>query len=316
MGFLNNILTNTGANIDQFILDSNFFNSQTIGTVIKVQTNNGLVSYKKNEKNHWIKEKPKFIEKPTSETVIAPFSPDLKLPFKSVDNKNYYILLKDLNNQFFDLNDLDPFGDGSQINYYKLDNNLFDEVKKTYASATDSNSGTWTWGADNKGVSNSAIVSSSTSQVKTLYSNTTSDSVTVSAWIKWNGFDSGMPFGFQIYDIDFYNNSLGFNTGDSDIYGLSSSGLSGVWKHITAVFNTGSYVNNKIYIDGQSQALSQKLGSIYSANVIIKNAIFYIFGFGANANYRNIGSIANLRMFNKELTQEEVTLIYNYDNLK
>ena len=311
MGFFDNIKTNTGANIDNLIyLDSNFFNSQTIGTVIKVQTNNGLVSYKKNEKNHWIKEKPKFIEKPTSETVIAPFSPDLKLPFKSVDNKNYYILLKDLKDQFF--NDLDPFNDGKQVAYYKLDNSVLDSMG--------SYNGTNNNVTFNNGV---AVFNGSNANISTAFKMGTQTQYTFCLSFKTSikNKNSNIIGDFNITNganasargvISFFNSNIYVSMGDGTNYSYDTSFsienyLNGSWQHLSLVFDGKS---QKLYLNGnfiKEYTLTVSAGTAGAYNYIIGGAV------SSGTNYHYQGELKRVRFFARALTQEEVTTIYNKD---
>ena len=48
---------------------------------------------------------------------------------------------------------------------------------------------------------------------------------TVTFWMYWNGVSGQMPFGFNLYDLYFACSCLGFNTANSDVYGVSSSNL-------------------------------------------------------------------------------------------
>ena len=70
--------------------------------------------------------------------------------------------------------------------------------------------------------------------------NTTSGATnTVSFWMNWGGTNVQIPVGFNNYDLFFSstNNttSFGFNTANSDIFGLSTSGpiigatMAGLW---------------------------------------------------------------------------------------
>ena len=74
-----------------------------------------------------------------------------------------------------------------------------------------------------------------------------------------------MYFGFNVYDALINNGSVGFNTANSDQYGISSTkvnylGIQGTWKHLVFVMYAGSKTNNKIYgIDNLNNYYSVKL---------------------------------------------------------
>ena len=95
---------------------------------------------------------------------------------------------------------------------------------------------------------------------------------TIELWCKLGAAYSGtMMFGWNLYDVWCYNGAMGFNTGNGDVYGISSAnvsslGLVGNWKHYVFEMRSDvSYTNNKIYINTTSQALSQQNGSELAA---------------------------------------------------
>jgi len=91
--------------------------------------------------------------------------------------------------------------------------------------------------------------------------------LSIEMWARIKSFSNGMPFGFDRYDVWANGGRIGFNTAASDIYGLSSTqvtnlGLLDQWKHyIFEMRSDVSYTNNKIYINGQNQSLSQVAGT-------------------------------------------------------
>lgn len=92
---------------------------------------------------------------------------------------------------------------------------------------------------------------------------------TVEMWAKLgSGYTSGkMFFGWLNYDVYTPSGRIGYNTGNSDVYGISAStvtslGVENNWKHYVFEMRSDvSYTNNKIYINGENQTLSQQLGS-------------------------------------------------------
>ncbi len=140
---------------------------------------------------------------------------------------------------------------------------------------------------------------------------------TVDFWMYWRGNDIGpssdgrMPFGFaQTYDLYLYAGSFGFNTGASDIWGISSTGLANRWVHVTAVFTNGDARNNKLYIDGVAQTLTQRLGTTGSKSVT-QNARISGWAAGGPRSYAFDGLVDEVDVYNRELTAAEVTSIYN-----
>jgi hypothetical protein len=141
--------------------------------------------------------------------------------------------------------------------------------------------------------------------------------VSIEMWAKINSFSNGMPFGFNRYDVWANSGRLGFNTSASDIYGLTSTqvnnlGLLSQWKHYVFEMRTDvSYSNNKIYINGQNQSLSQVAGTenaslrnFNSGNGRISSWLFSDVFFIAM-------DLAQFRIFNRALTAAEIVQNYN-----
>ena len=136
--------------------------------------------------------------------------------------------------------------------------------------------------------------------------------LSIEMWARIKSFSNGMPFGFNLYDVWANSGRLGFNTAASDIYGLTSTqvtnlGLLNQWKHYIFEMRTDvSYSNNKIYINGESQSLSQVVGS--------ESAGFRSFNSGNGrlsswlaSNAFNISmDIAQFRIYSRALTTTEV----------
>lgn len=141
--------------------------------------------------------------------------------------------------------------------------------------------------------------------------------VTLEFWVKYTNLTSNMIFGFLMYDIYGYSGALGFNTANSDVYGLSSTqvtnlGIVGNWKHMVFVMRSDvSYTNNKIYVNGVSQGLSQVLGSEYSAVRSFNSGNGRISGWRNDSGYKLPGSIGLFRSYNRELSAVEILQNYN-----
>jgi len=139
--------------------------------------------------------------------------------------------------------------------------------------------------------------------------------VTLDFWVKYTNLTSNMIFGFLSYDIYGYSGALGFNTANSDVYGLNSTqvtnlGIIGNWKHIVFVMRSDvSYTNNKIYVNGVVQTLSQVLGSESGKSFNSGNA--RISGWRNDSGYKLPGSIGSFKAYNRELSAAEVLQNYN-----
>jgi hypothetical protein len=142
---------------------------------------------------------------------------------------------------------------------------------------------------------------------------------TVEMWCKiGSGYSNKMFFGWNLYDVYCESGNIGYNTSNSDVYGISSSvvsslGLVNNWKHYVFEMRSGvSYTNNKIYINGVPQTLSQQLGSENVSRTNFNN------GNGRIALWRATNSIYNMPMecavfkvYNRALTQNEINQNFN-----
>lgn len=98
------------------------------------------------------------------------------------------------------------------------------------------------------------------------YTGTTYSTISVEMWARIN--TRGMLFSFGRYSVIASTasiNNLSFNTAQSDLFGSTSSDIFNldqpVWNHYVFEMNSGSYSNNKIYINGVTQSLSQISGT-------------------------------------------------------
>ncbi|MDD5750130.1 MAG: LamG domain-containing protein [Candidatus Pacebacteria bacterium] len=136
---------------------------------------------------------------------------------------------------------------------------------------------------------------------------------TVSFWMKWNGIFAKAPFFFHssaYYGFYFLSSTcVGFNTGQSDVYGFDSTSknLANRWVYVTLVFYNGVYTdNNKIYIDGVSQTLSQCGGTAKSGTA---ESTVYVGQLGNGVNYYG-GSIDDVRIYNYARSASQIKSDY------
>jgi len=94
-------------------------------------------------------------------------------------------------------------------------------------------------------------------------------------------------------------------TFEANVLGIPSDGLKQKWVHVAAVFYNGvpDPINNELYINGVKQNLSYVLGQTTAARNVYSSA--YISGF-ADEWYNFKGKIANVRIWNRTLSAEEV----------
>lgn len=140
--------------------------------------------------------------------------------------------------------------------------------------------------------------------------------VTVEMWVKTNSIANGMYFGFNLYDAFVTDGSIGFNTANSDQYGMTSSrvrelGIEGAWKHLVFVMYSGSKTNNKIYVNGDSQALSQILTSFNSTNATFNAGAGRISSWRSGLTWLMNLNVASFKIYNRELSTQEITNNFN-----
>ncbi len=141
--------------------------------------------------------------------------------------------------------------------------------------------------------------------------------LTVEIWMKMKVFVNGMPFGFNSYDIYAGSSGMGFNTAAGDVYGLTSTqvtnlGLLNQWKHyIFEMRSDVAYTNNKIYVNSQLQSLSQIAGTENASNRTFNSGSGRISCWLQDNAYHQAMDIALFRVYNRALTQAEITNNYN-----
>jgi len=141
----------------------------------------------------------------------------------------------------------------------------------------------------------------------------------VEMWSRWRSGAGHMFVGFTTYDIWTSNSHLGFNTGNSDVYGISSTQVSNLnlvgtsqsnWHHYIFEFTT-QIQNNKIFIDGIEQVLSQQLSTTNLTNGRSFSSSFQIGSWNNSDGYYFTGDISTFRIYKKSLTAAEIQQNYN-----
>lgn len=126
-----------------------------------------------------------------------------------------------------------------------------------------------------------------------------------------SGFDGKMFMGWLYYDVYCAYSSVGYNTGNSDVYGINSTqvtslGLVNNWKHyIFEMRSDVPYTNNKIYVNGVSQTLSQVGSTEASSNRSFNSGSGRIASWGGGG-YNMPMDLVLFRVYNKSLSQDEV----------
>jgi hypothetical protein len=124
-----------------------------------------------------------------------------------------------------------------------------------------------------------------------------------------------MPFAFQNYDV-WYNavGAYGFNTFNTNSYGVSAAGLANSWVHNAAIFNNGTTNQNSLYLNGNVQTLSYLLGAAGSRTVTAEAAIGTCEQpCGGGTIYPFAGQIDDVRIYNRALSATEIAELYRMD---
>lgn len=143
--------------------------------------------------------------------------------------------------------------------------------------------------------------------------------VTVEMWVKTNSLNTtrgAMYFGFGLYDVWTANGNIGYNTSAGDQYGIPSSrvstlGIEGAWKHLIFVMYEGGKTNNKIYVNGVSESLTLSSGTFGSVNSNFNSGAGRISGWRNDFNWYMNLNVASFKIYNRELTTQEITNNYN-----
>ncbi len=128
------------------------------------------------------------------------------------------------------------------------------------------------------------------------------NTVTIAAWLNWNGNNGVMPFGFNTYSIYTLNGILGFNTSNGDITGLDFKEYKNNWVYAIITFKTNEI--GSIFINKTKQTLNKTYRSFSSDNAKVSST-FTIFGWNKGTSYRKFGKVDRLRIINRELTDQE-----------
>ena len=161
-----------------------------------------------------------------------------------------------------------------------------------------------------------------TSSYIQFYAPNMGNTATVEMWANLGtNYAGGMIMGWNGYDVWCSGGAIGFNTNNSDQYGITSTqvqnlNLVGNWKQYVFVMNsaTSLTLTNAIYINGVNQALTA-----ISANPESPGARNFNGGNGAIGSYLSNGGTgfnenmynAVFRVYNRQLSQTEITQNYN-----
>jgi len=179
-------------------------------------------------------------------------------------------------------------------------------------------SGSLISGSSYTGSNNGAIVFDGTNDYCDFFAPNLTTTATIEMWCKiGSSYTNKMFLGWDSYDVWCNAGNLGYNTFNSDVYGISAATVSALglvdnWKHyIFEMRSDVAYTNNKIYINSTSQTLSQQRESENPSN---RN---FSAGNGRIAAPRQ-GNVYNMpmqcaifRVYNRSLTPSEVLQNFN-----
>lgn len=146
-------------------------------------------------------------------------------------------------------------------------------------------------------------------------STTSGQTNSVGFWLYWNGASSQTALHWSNgYGLVFHNGKFGFTTynwsGSSyDVNGVSTSGLSGGWHHVAAVFVNGAPASNKLYIDGVLKTLTQS-GSTSSSYDQVGTTLYMGVNNRTSGGWYLSGRLDEVKVYTGELSQAEVTALH------
>lgn len=143
--------------------------------------------------------------------------------------------------------------------------------------------------------------------------------VTVEMWVKTNAATNGMYFGFNLYDVWTNGGNIGYNTSASDQYGFNSTqvdylGILGNWRHLVFVMYAVSKTQNKIYVNAESQTMSQISGTFGSVNSNFNSGNGRISGWRYDLGWKTNMQVANFKVYNRELSAQEIRNNFNAES--
>lgn len=203
------------------------------------------------------------------------------------------------------------FNDGTEVAYYAFDGDATDSTGNNDGTATNITYVTGRFGQ-------CAVFNGSSSNVKITQNAYSSNAFSVSCWVKFNAL--GLDQRFVVCNSNTYSKYFRINIRTdnkiSAFYGTSNSAIiispstytTGVFYHIAMSAIQGS--NLSLYINGVLIQSIANGGTGYVANLASEFGAWVGSGRGGVSEILN-GSIDQLRIFNRALTQEEVTALYN-----
>lgn len=159
------------------------------------------------------------------------------------------------------------------------------------------------------------------------YCDFTADNLTTTASVTMlckigSGYSNKMFMGWLFYDVYCASGTIGYNTGNGDVYGISQATVTSLniidrWAHYIFEFRSDvAYTNNKIYINGNNQNLSQQLSSESSGsrNFNSGNGRIALWR-GGTTSYHMPMDCVKFEVYNRSLSQSEVLQNFYQGNI-
>lgn len=110
----------------------------------------------------------------------------------------------------------------------------------------------------------------------------------------------------QSYTLWINGGGFGFNTGQANIIGIPSAQLKQQWVHVVAIFHNGipNVTDNGLYINGVKQTITLMAGETTLSRTAGSTLI--VSGWDGSNDYRFKGRIANLQVWNRQLSANEI----------
>ena len=139
---------------------------------------------------------------------------------------------------------------------------------------------------------------------------------TVELWMKWAGGTSGEGiFDFDsttyAYALWILPSTIGFISGNGEIYGAPTTGLANSWHLVDAEFENGSENLSELYIDGVAQTLTMSGSNRLLAIAASGSSVpIKIGGWRYSSGNTFTGDIDEVSVFKGALTSDQVTAHY------
>jgi hypothetical protein len=180
------------------------------------------------------------------------------------------------------------------------------------------NNGTLVNGVGYSSANNGSLLFDGSNDHADFFAPNLGTTTTVEMWVNLGaGYAGKMFFGWLRYDVYTPSGHIGYNTANSDCYGINATtvtalGLVGNWAHyIFEMRSDISYTNNKIYINGVQQTLSQILSTESAGSRNFNSGNGRIGGWRNDLNYKMVMNCSLFKVYNRALTQAEISQNFN-----